>query len=271
MYSFDRFQPQTTPAVKKLIIINVAVFFLQFFLLAVNITVFSRIFGLVPKYITHYFTIWQLVTYMFLHGGVWHILLNMFVLWMFGCEIEREWGSKEFLVYYFVTGIGAGIFNTVFVPSSEIAVIGASGAVYGILLAFGMMFPNRLIYIWGILPIKAIYLVLIMGAMAFMSSSSARAEGDNVAHLAHLGGMVVGFLYLKLDWRSHNVIRKVSSKFSGRPRMKVHWNRPDEKDDYKNRIDEILDKINEKGYDKLTEEEREILTRASRFYNNRGQ
>lgn len=156
---------------------------------------FIRTFGLTPLRVTHNFFLWQLVTYIFLHGGIMHILFNMLGLWMFGSDLERYWNARKFTTYFFVCGIGAGLLTVLLSPGSPIPTIGASGAVYGVLLAFGMLFPNRLIYVWGIFPLKAKWLVTIMGALAFFSSVS--ANGDGIANVAHLGGMLFGFLYLK--------------------------------------------------------------------------
>jgi len=256
-----------TPAVKKLITINVAVFFGQFLLQMFYPFYMERFFGLVPAYVIHRLFIWQLVTYMFMHGGLFHIFFNMFALWIFGCEIERHWGSRDFYIYYFVTGIGAGIFNLIFEPSSTIPIVGASGAIYGILLAFGFMFPERPIYIYFLFPIRAKYFVLIFGAISFMSAFSARSDG--IAHFAHLGGMIIGYLFLRLDWRNQGFTEKIRSLFSKRPKMKIHWKNQSDDFDYRQRIDEILDKINDVGYDKLTEEEQELLRNASQYFINR--
>jgi membrane associated rhomboid family serine protease len=185
----------------------------------------------------HDFGVWQFVSYMFMHGGIWHIVFNMFALWMFGSVLENVWGPKRFLNYYLVTGIGAAIIN-VFVTYLRISAllpdlspeqirevyeqgyhvlqsgqqyvdptmnklsllintptIGASGAVFGILLAFGMMFPNSLIYIYFAIPVKAKYFVIFYGALE-LYSAFANNPGDNVAHFAHLGGMIFGFLLI---------------------------------------------------------------------------
>jgi membrane associated rhomboid family serine protease len=136
---------------------------------------------------------------MFLHAGFWHILFNMFALWMFGCDLERTWGSRRFLYYYFLTGIGAGVTVVLLSPFSTVATVGASGAIYGILLAYGMLFPNRIIlvpiFFFFFIPVPAKILVMILGGIAFLSAVS--AQGGSINHVAHLGGLVVGFLYLR--------------------------------------------------------------------------
>ena len=184
-----------TPVVRALIIANAAVFVLQMLDGLAGGMGFLASFGLQPAAVTGRFFLWQLVTYLFLHGGFFHILFNMFVLWMFGGELERTWGGREFLRFYFVCGIGAGISTVVADPDSVIPTIGASGAIYGLLLAYGLLFPTRIIYLYMIIPMPAKYFVILIGAIAFMASL--RAPGDGVAHIAHLGGMVFGYLYLR--------------------------------------------------------------------------
>ncbi len=158
--------------------------------------------GLVPIDLLHG-RLWQLVTYMFLHGSLWHIAFNMLALWMFGSQLEFVWGARRFIQYYFVTGIGAGITNAVLQPHSSTPIIGASGAIYGLLLAYGMFFPNRQILIYFLFPMKAKHFVILFGAIELLSSVPLlRNLSDGVAHLAHLGGLLFGFLYLKrIPWR----------------------------------------------------------------------
>lgn len=251
-----------TPAVKKLLIINGAVFILQFFGL-----VSYSVFGLVPASVVQKGMIWQFVTYMFMHGGWFHLFINMFVLWMFGSEMERHWGSREFYKYYFVTGIGAGIISVIFDYGSSNPIVGASGAIYGLLLAFGIMFPNRPVFLYFLFPVKAKYFVLIFGAIAFVSAISATSDG--IAHFTHLGGMIVGFLYLRLDWRIHQFWSRISDSKRRSPNMKIHKKPDQDMDNFKDRIDEILDKINDVGYHNLTDEEKNILKRASKYYLDR--
>jgi len=189
-----------TRTVKALISINIGVFVLQFLASHLLDTNFIDVyFGLVPNSVTEHLMLWQFVTYMFLHGGFFHIFFNMLTLFMFGNEMERYWGTPRFLNYYFVTGIGAGLCSWVVAPHSTAVVIGASGAIYGLLLAYGLAYPNRIVYVNFLLPIKVKWLVLIMGAMAFLSSLGGAESG--VANIAHLGGMVIGYLFLRgKDW-----------------------------------------------------------------------
>jgi membrane associated rhomboid family serine protease len=191
------FGARLTPVVKALLIANGVVFLLE--MIAPNL--FIPFFSMRPRWVWSRFAIWQPFSYMFLHAGFGHLLVNMFVLWMFGCEVERLFGRRRFTFYYFLTGVGAGLTHLAFFFNSDVPVMGASGAVYGILLAFGLYFPNRPIYVFPFffMPIKAKYWVLIMGALAFFGSIS--SQESTVAHLAHLGGMVFGFFYIrKLNW-----------------------------------------------------------------------
>jgi membrane associated rhomboid family serine protease len=158
--------------------------------------------GLVPQWVLHDLRIYQVVTYMFIHAGLFHILFNMLALWMFGTELERIWGTRFFLKFYFITGIGAGCLTILLSllpvgPLSQLYrsdIIGASGAIYGLLLAYGMYFPERQIYMYFVFPIPARVFVLIMGAIAFFSSIS---ESGGVANATHLCGLLVAYVYLK--------------------------------------------------------------------------
>ena len=180
-----------TPAVKVLLIANVSIFIFQTFL----DYSFILIFGLVPHLVWKEYYIWQLFTYQFLHGGLFHLLFNMLALWMFGCDLERQWGSRFFTKYYFVSAIGGGILNAVLMPSQMVPSIGASGGIYGILLAYGLTYPNRTVYFYFLFPIKMKHFVMIIGAISLYSSFTASHTG--IAHLAHMGGMVFGYIYLR--------------------------------------------------------------------------
>ena len=198
---YNMFGGPATRAVKSLIIVNVCVFFLQVVTGLLKVPVLEIYFGLVPAQVTQGFMIWQFVTYMFLHGGVLHILVNMLMLYMFGNELERLWGTRRFIKYYFVTGIGAGLCSWIVGINALAIIIGASGAIYGLLLAYGVSYPNRIVYLGFLFPVKVKWMVLIMGAVAFLSSISQPNSG--VAHVAHLGGMIVGYLYLRgRGWRN---------------------------------------------------------------------
>ncbi|MFB3853283.1 MAG: rhomboid family intramembrane serine protease [Vicinamibacterales bacterium] len=186
-------------AVRLLIYANAA-----FFVASVFLPDVTYYLGLMPQAVVHEFRLWQPLTYMFLHAGVFHILFNMLALWMFGVELERLWGTAFFTRFYFVTGAGAAISTMVlallpfdFADRLYYSVtIGASGAIYGLLLAYGLYFPNRPIYLYFFFPVPAKYFVLILGAITFLLSVN--DSGGGVAHVAHLGGMVFGFAYLRL-------------------------------------------------------------------------
>jgi membrane associated rhomboid family serine protease len=140
--------------------------------------------------------VWQLFTYMFLHGGIGHLLFNMLSLWMFGITLEQTWGTRNFLKYYFLCGVGAGICDTLVnvILGNHTSTIGASGAIYGLLLAFGVLFPDVKVLMNFLFPIKAKYLVMIYGAVALIS---ALGSNSGVSNIAHLGGMLFGWVYLK--------------------------------------------------------------------------
>jgi len=179
-----------TPVVKNLMITMGAVFLLQMLVRGW----FDFYFGLVPFLVREKYFVWQLLTYIFLHGGVSHILFNLLALWMFGGELESYFGSKKFLFYFLFCGIGAGICTVILTPNGMIPVIGASGAIYGLLLAFGWLFPDRQIYIYFLLPVRAKYFVIIFGLIELFSSIE--GTGGGVAHFTHLGGLLFGLLYM---------------------------------------------------------------------------
>jgi membrane associated rhomboid family serine protease len=191
-----------TPVIKNLMIIMGAVFLLQM-LVSGWIELY---FGLVPILVWRKYFLWQLLTYIFLHGDFLHILFNLFSLWMFGGELENYWGSKKFLFYFLFCGIGAGFCTVVFTPYQFIPVIGASGAIFGILLAFGWLFPNRPVLIYFLFPIPAKYMVIIFGLFELYSSRS--GAGGGIAHLTHLGGLLFGFFYMVYPMIRQKIRRK---------------------------------------------------------------
>lgn len=194
-----------TKGVKWLLIINTGLFLLAF--LGSDGAV-GRMFGplgLSARAVLESFAIWQLFTYMFLHSpfGFGHILVNMLTLWMFGSVLEQSWGTRRFLKYYLYCGIGAGIcvvLLNAFFGSMAARTIGSSGAVYGLLLAFGVLFPDVVILFMFIFPMKARYFVILMAAIVFLSSL--KASDDGVSHFAHLGGMLTGLILLRSKWMS---------------------------------------------------------------------
>ncbi len=243
---------------------------------------------------------WQLVTYMFLHGGFFHLLLNMLALWMFGAELENTWGQKRFLTYYMLCGVGAGVCNLLIAPlfTTVGPTVGASGAIYGILVAFGYLFPNRNIYIYGLIPVKAKYLVILY--MLIELFSVAGGSNSGIAHMAHLGGGVIGLIYLLIFYKgspmkffeNRGFKDKFTSYTSSEKRSytpPVYSNgtktkkeevsdakyRDIQVTDYKKefetqeklaqeKIDAILDKLSEGGYQSLSEEEKKVLFQESK-------
>ncbi len=248
-------RPRFSGAVKTLIIINIAVFMLQYTFREAH-----SLFGLVPILVVKKYYLWQLVTYMFLHGGFFHLLFNMFVLWMFGSELESRWGRNEFLKYYFFTGIGAGIVYTAARFNSYVPTIGASGAIYGLLLAFALTFPNRYIYLYFFIPVKAKFLVLIFGLIELFAVLS--RTGDSIAHFAHLGGLLVGFLYLKLLKGKPNILRRIIFTETKATDADV------EVDDtvFEDTVNNVLRKLSKVGLDGLSPYERDILEQARKRY-----
>ena len=290
----NQFRPQgfsiLPPVVKNLLIINV-VFYLATWAAQVAWRIdLSDYLGL------HYigasdFRPYQFVTYMFMHGGFAHLFFNMFALWMFGNSIENVWGPKRFLIFYFVCGIGAGLTQELvqyiqladihmyqnvnigsrIIPVEEylnmLTTVGASGAVYGILLAFGMMWPDSRIYIYFAIPIKAKWFVIIYGLIELFSGFS---SVDNVAHFAHVGGMLFGlglilyWRYKSGTWNPKFKIRFNKNKDFGNGRPMSDWDYNKERADDERRTDEILEKISKGGYDSLTKEEKDFLFRQSK-------
>jgi membrane associated rhomboid family serine protease len=197
-----------TQAVKAIILVNVALFVLELFVLGLGgdegWNTFLRTFALNPAEVFQRFKIWQLVTYMFLHSpqSIFHILFNMLVLWMFGSEIERVWGPARFTRYYLITGVGGGLLNAAFVWQSQ--VLGASGAIFGIIVAYAMMFPTRTILFWGIFPMTARAFALLIGGIELVSLGALSPDG--VARFAHLGGALTGYLLMKGFWDPRRLI-----------------------------------------------------------------
>jgi membrane associated rhomboid family serine protease len=222
-------------------------------------------FALVPHQVLTKGMVWELVTYIFLHGGFWHLLLNMFYLIMFGSQLEHEWGSRGFLKYFLITGVGAGVIQLLSCyalgGNPWVPIIGASGAIFGVLIAYGMAFPHQRIYLWFLIPVSARTLV-ILAALVELGMTVEYRGGDGVARFAHLGGMLVGFLYL----RQGTLLRRGRLWYSrlGGTRGPSRRHRTDGEDpEFQARIDEILDKISREGMGSLTEEEKGILRESA--------
>jgi membrane associated rhomboid family serine protease len=187
---------------KWLLIANIGIFVLGYILRASGADLFLHNFALVPGQVVQAFAVWQLVTYLFLHAGIGHILWNMLALWMFGAELERLWGTARFLRFYFLCGILAGVTVVIcayLFGGIATRTVGSSGAIYGILVAYGLMFPDQTILFSFLIPMKSKYFVMIIGAIVFLQSYMAAigGQGSGVAVTAHLGGLVAGFLLLR--------------------------------------------------------------------------
>ena len=243
------------PAVKWLMVANGVMFVLQRLYPPL-----TGMLGLVPWRIVHEVAVYQFVTYLFLHGSFFHLFFNMLMLWMFGRELETRWGTRFFLKYYFLTGVGAGITSFLFNPASHSVTIGASGAIMAILVAFALHDPNRRVYVWFLFPIKIKWLVVFLIALDLFAAMSHSSDG--VARFAHLGGALIGFVYLKADWRSVSLGRRWKDfRYQRRVQKVRKKHRATRKvmDD----VDRVLDRINEVGYEGLTREEKRILEEAS--------
>lgn len=288
------------PITKNIIIINVLFFIAMYVTPRYGIDL-TELFGL-HFFMASNFKIYQLVTYMFMHGNFTHILFNMFAVWMFGRIVENAWGSRRFLIYYLVCGLGAGLFqelaqlinfytsglanyDSVNIGTSIISMdsylnlmttVGASGAVYGILLAFGLSYPEERMFVFPIpIPIKAKYFVIGYAVIELISGLS--SSNDGIAHFAHLGGMLIGFLLILFWTRGNNFITggyidKLRKFFHERkkPKMKVHYGEKNADYQYNARhnenqeeIDRILDKVRKSGYQSLSVEEKKKLFEAS--------
>lgn len=309
---------------KNLLIINILVFIATYVVRGMNIDL-NDIFGL-HFFLASDFRIWQFFTYMFMHGGFTHILMNMFMLWMFGMVVENVWGPKKFLFYYIVCGVGAGLcqelaqygtylveglanFDSVRVGTTVLPMdvylnmmntVGASGAIYGVLLAFGMLFPEERMFIIPIpVPIKAKW--IIMGSIVVELFSAIGTSNDGVAHLAHLGGMLFGFILIRY-WkkhpysgygdfgmnRGHQFFDRMKNSWEQRGGHDTRnatngnsgsWTNTSQSSDANNRsdwdynahkkqqqeeVDRILDKIRKSGYDSLTKDEKQKLFDSSK-------
>ena len=253
------YKPQLfTDAIKLLVSVNLTIFFLQ--TISGKEHLLFDLFGLVPQAIWSDFMIWQPLTYLFFHGNIWHVLINMFVLWMFGSELENAWGRKNFLKYYFMTGIGAGIVTCLFNLQSNIPVVGASGAVYGILLAYGLSFPNRTVYLYGLIPIKSIWFVIAIGILAFFSSFQQMTQ---ISHLTHISGMAIGYIFLKRRWRLKDIWFKIRKK-TLEYRIQIEDVKQSKEKALEKDIDYILDKIQKVGFKGLSDQEQNNLYNASK-------
>ncbi len=267
---FGPFGYRLTPWIKRLIIAN-AVVYVLIWTRAVPFQFAVDRFGFnVSQVLTEP---WTIITYMFVHAGFFHVFLNMLMLFFFGPRLEDRWGGREFIKYYAICGVGGALFTLVFGGGT---IVGASGAVFGVMLAYALNWPDTLVWIWAIFPIKVKYLVLILGAISFFSAFGPGSASDGIAHFAHLGGLVVGFVYLKRGWQVQARWRSLKKRVNKR-RLKVvpggsgstqssggRSAQADEEARMLEVVDKLLDKIKAQGIDSLTPEERRFLDEVSR-------
>lgn len=250
------------PAVKGLLTATVGVFVVQWILSATGGPNPVGLLGLTPALVTGRLWLWQTVTYLFLHGGPFHLLFNCYMLWALGKVIELQWGTKSFLFYYFLCGVGAAAVNVLVEPHAMTPVIGASGAIYGLLVAFAMMYPNAVFLVMFIVPLKAKHAVIFFAILELMFSAS--ANQSHIANLAHLGGMATGFLYLKSrTWRYD--LRYWQGRFGDWARKKTAPKPHMQFHELGAEVDRILEKISQKGRSSLSRDEQQLLERYSRM------
>jgi membrane associated rhomboid family serine protease len=265
-----------TPWVKRLLIANTAVHLVAVLLGTAGRQFLWEWFGFTPA--ESFLKPWGVVTYMFLHGDIWHLLLNMLVLFFFGPPLEQRWGSSRFIRYYLICGLGGAALSFVFAFSTS--VIGASAAIYGLMLAFAWYWPESPIYFWGIFPIKAKWLVGFFFVLTFVSAFG--GAGGGVAHFAHLGGLLAGLVYLRTEGKLGSgmsglkkaarverlaiVPRDDGSREENNEGRKPKRSRKARmaEEELLDEVDRILDKISESGISSLTDDERGVLDEVSR-------
>jgi membrane associated rhomboid family serine protease len=254
-----------TRGVKALLIANLAIFVAQ---MLPGIGPLLTGFGaIISENIFIHGQIWRLATYMFLHSvdTVFHLLFNMMALWMFGSELEERWGIRRFLVFYGLCGVGAGLFSVfyLFDPVMRmVPVIGASGAVLGLLTAYACYFPDRQVYLFFVLPIRVWMLVAGYGVISLLFAFSQR--GGVVAHLIHLGGIAVAFAYMKGHTRGEAWIDEIKGRWRERAMRARAEETVARKRFFEEKVDPILAKISREGMASLTKEEKNILKQAGK-------
>lgn len=271
-YGFDSFGLglRPTPMVKRLLIANTVVF-------AVGLVVpqgfMTEWFAFHPTRIV--LRPWGPITYMFVHGGLGHLFFNMLMLFFFGPPLEAKWGEREFLKFYIVCGLGGVALSYLFLPAS---IVGASAAVYGVMLAFAMNWPNAPIYVFGIFPVMAKYLVGFMALVALLSATGSAQGAGGIAHFAHLGGLIAGYVYLKADWRTGKALEGLKRTATRKRRLAIvpgddsseersgRRSRSAVREDTKlyDEVDAVLDKISAEGMSSLTAEELRLLDEVSK-------
>jgi membrane associated rhomboid family serine protease len=253
--------PRITPVVKWLLIINIAAFLAGFFIPRIEYIQYEY-FSVYPKDIKTSMQLWRYITYQFLHGSLGHIFVNMFVLYFFGTMLEKMWGSKKFLTFYLICGMTGGIFYPVLAHIGWLDIgtlVGASGAILGMLAAAAILFPKMVVYIYGVLPMKMYVLAIIIMIMSLLPVLRPSATNNAGGEAAHLGGMFAGAVYI------------LSEKWRHKVKMNVHknmWQKKQKKmTDHRSlqlEVDRILKKVHDKGMHSLTYKEKKILKQATK-------
>jgi membrane associated rhomboid family serine protease len=249
--------PKITPVVKWLLIINVAVFVASVIIRPLGNFLFTS-FSVYPATVAMSLQLWRPITYQFLHAGLWHLFLNMLILFFFGPMLERLWGSRKFLIFYLVCGATGGLLYPllVLVGWLDIGVlVGASGSILGMLAAGAILFPNLIVYVWGIVPVKLVVLTVILALVSILTLLRPEQFANAGGEAAHLGGMVAGAVYvLSQSWRAKFKLKMQS----GRWQRKI----ADERN-LQVELDRILQKVHDSGIHSLTPKEKRILQQAT--------
>jgi rhomboid family protein len=260
-----------TPVVKRLLIANVVAYAVT---LILGRSLIYDWFAFQPRAI--FLKPWGVFTYMFVHAGVWHLAMNMLALFFFGPPVEERWGSREFFKYYVICGLGGVGLSYLFMPNW---VIGASAAIFGVMLAFAMIWPDAPVYVFGIFPVKAKWLVGAFLVMTLLPLVDPSAGAGGIAYLAHLGGLITGFIYLKSDWRLGRPVQRLrgvvrahrmaivprdehEQESGARPAPQAAPRREDRS--LYDAVDAVLDKISAEGMGSLTPDELKLLDEVSR-------
>ena len=254
--------PALTPVVKWLLIINVAVFVASFMIRPLGSFV-VKWFSVNPENMGTSLQIWRLITYQFLHGGIYHILMNMLVLFFFGPMLEKHWGSNKFLTFYLICGAMGGVLYTLLVVGGALApipLVGASGAIYGMLAAGAVLFPGMIVNLYGIFPLSMRTLAILFAVLSLLRFGASENAGGEAAHLA---GMAAGVVYVLLPrWKK---------QAANRPRGPIKWDSAiTQQGVFHVEIDRILDKVHKRGIGSLTRKEKNMLRQASKRQQQNG-
>ncbi len=260
-----------TRTIKILIVANVGVFILELLFYTINLRwggpeleaggkfwnqdPFTTLFWFYPPDALGNLWLWQFFTYIFLHSiyDPWHLIINMFALWMFGAEVERAMGTKKFLTLYFTAGVFAAVTSALLTPKS--AIVGASGAIFAVEVAFAMLFPNVIVILF-IFPIKAKHLLMLFAGLTALNCLL--PVGGGVAYYAHLGGLLYGFLFVRYEPRVKELIAYWQAQHRARALR--------EEQEVRRKVDMLLDKVNRVGFENLNKKEREFLQEASKKF-----